>query len=258
MNQPQADFAIIGGSGLNELATLEQSSFCELTTPWGSPSGAMMLGIWQGKSVVFLARHGRPHHIPPHAINYRANLFALKQMGVRQIVAVNVVGGIHVSMRQPGQFVIPDQIIDYTYGRSNSFCDIEGETVRHIDFSFPYNESLRQRLLDAVKKLKLHCHPSGVYGCTQGPRLETAAEITRMQRDGCDIVGMTAMPEACLARELDIAYASLCLVVNPAAGLTQNIISLAEIEHHMQQGMGTIKEILSTFLSDAVYARARE
>lgn len=248
-NFPQAELAIIGGSGLNELALLENATAHEIETPWGAPSCPILLGQSQGRSVAFLARHGRPHHVPPHGINYRANLFALKQLGVREIAAVNVVGGIHVSMRQPGQLVVPDQLIDYTYDRVNSFSDVPGETVKHIDFSFPYDESVRQGLLAAAKSLQLHCHSNATYGCTQGPRLETVAEIARMQRDGCDIVGMTGMPEACLARELELAYGSLCLVVNPAAGLAHGVVSLAEIEHHMQQGMGVIKRILSSWVA---------
>ena len=245
---PQAELAIIGGSGLNELEFLQQATTHEMETPWGAPSCPILLGQWQGKSIAFLARHGRPHHLPPHAINYRANIFALKQLNVRAVVAVNVVGGIHVSMRQPGQWVVPDQMIDYTHGRMNSFCDAPGEAVKHIDFSFPYDESIRQSLLEVMKSLKIHCNPTGVYGCTQGPRLETLAEIVRMQRDGCGIVGMTGMPEACLARELDLAYASLCLVVNPAAGLAQGVVSLEDIERQMQQGMVTARRILSAWV----------
>lgn len=245
----QVDLAIIGGSGLNALELLENASSYTAQTPWGAPSCPILLGQWQGKSVAFLARHGRPHHVAPHNINYRANLFALHQLGVSQIAAINVVGGIHVSMRQPGQLIVPDQLIDYTYGRVSSFSDAPDEAVRHIDFSFPYDESVRQSLLAASKSLQLHCHSSGTYGCTQGPRLETVGEVARMQRDGCDIVGMTGMPEACLARELEMAYASLCLVVNPAAGLTHGVVSLAEIEHHMQQGMEVVKQVLAAWVA---------
>ncbi|OEC42726.1 methylthioadenosine phosphorylase [Pseudomonas sp. 1D4] len=240
-------YAIIGGTGLTQLDGLSMKALLNPETPYGTPSAGIVQGEYAGREVLFLARHGHPHRIPPHQVNYRANLWALKHSGAEAIIAVNAVGGIAAGMGT-GQLVVPHQVIDYTQGRIGTFFEGELDHVTHIDFSHPYDEPLRQKLLDALRRAG-HAHSDyGVYGCTQGPRLETVAEIARMERDGCDIVGMTGMPEAALARELNLPYAALSLVVNPAAGKSTSIITMAEIEAALAAGIGKVRETLSLLL----------
>ena len=245
-------YAIIGGTGLTQLEGLSIRQSLAVDTPYGAPSAEVQIGEYAGKEVLFLARHGHPHRFPPHQVNYRANLWALKQAGAEAIVAVNAVGGIHAEM-PAGHFCVPEQIIDYTYGREHTFFQADGqgelEHVTHIDFSYPYAAELRSQLLAALEASGCNYSDFGVYGCTQGPRLESAAEIVRMQRDGCDIVGMTGMPEAALARELELEYACLALVVNPAAGKSTAIITMAEIEQALRDGMGKVKSTLARVLA---------
>lgn len=240
-------YAIIGGTGLTQLDGLSMKALLNPETPYGAPSAGIVQGEYAGREVLFLARHGHPHRIPPHQVNYRANLWALKHAGAEAVIAVNAVGGITAGMGT-GQLVVPHQVIDYTQGRIGTFFEGELDHVTHIDFSHPYDEPLRQKLLDALRRAG-HAHSDyGVYGCTQGPRLETVAEIARMERDGCDIVGMTGMPEAALARELNLPYAALSLVVNPAAGKSTSIITMAEIEAALAAGIGKVRETLSLLL----------
>ena len=236
--------AIIGGSGLTNLKNLRITRREVIRTPYGEPSAPMIFGQLGGREAVFLPRHGAGHTIPPHEVNYRANIWALKQTGVSKVIAVNAVGGISPDFLAPGSLVIPDQIIDYTYGRAHTFFGSENKKVTHIDFSYPYCEELRKVLIEAVTRAKLGGVNRGTYGATQGPRFETAAEILRMERDGADIVGMTGMPEACLARELELCYASVSVVVNPAAGKTKEIISLKEIEKYLETGMTKVRALL--------------
>src|SRR5215210_1644801 len=193
--------AIIGGSGFTQLANLEVVRREVVRTPYGDPSGAITLGTIRGQPVAFLARHGYGHTIPPHKVNYRANMWALAQHEVEYIVSVASVGGIHPDLK-PGTLAVPDQIIDYTYGREFTYFDGGDRSVVHIDFTRPYCEALRQRLLQAASAAGEVLHEGGTYAATQGPRLESAAEIDRMDRDGATMVGMTGMPEAALAREL--------------------------------------------------------
>ncbi|MCC6077219.1 S-methyl-5'-thioinosine phosphorylase [Pseudomonas sp. GCM10022188] len=240
--------AIIGGTGLTQLAGLTIRESLTLDTPWGQPSAEVLRGEFGGREVLFLARHGHPHRIPPHQVNYRANLFALKEAGAEAIVAVNAVGGIHAAMGT-GHLCVPHQLIDYTWGRGSTFFEGELDCVTHIDFSHPYDEELRQRLIAALRTEGCEFSGRGVYACSQGPRLETVAEIVRMERDGCDIVGMTGMPEAALARELELPYACLALVVNPAAGKSTGIITMAEIEQALAEGMDTVKAVLRGVLA---------
>ncbi|MBB2496433.1 S-methyl-5'-thioinosine phosphorylase [Aquipseudomonas ullengensis] len=241
-------YAIIGGTGLTQLDGLTLKQMQHLDTPYGAPSAPVLRGEYAGHEVLFLARHGHPHRIAPHQVNYRANLWALKQAGAEAIIAVNAVGGIHAAMGS-GHLCVAHQIIDYTWGREHTFFEGELDHVTHIDFSYPYDEALRGKLIEALQALG-HPHSShGVYGATQGPRLETVAEIARMERDGCDIVGMTGMPEAALARELDLPYACLALVVNPAAGKSSGIITMAEIEQALADGIGKVRDVLSRVLA---------
>lgn len=242
--------AIIGGTGLTELEGLKIVSQQEVDTRWGKPSAPLVVGEVAGKQIMFLARHGNPHCIPPHKVNYRANIQALKDTGITDIIAVNAVGGIHPAMG-PAHIVIPDQLIDYTYGRDHTFFESDLDHVTHIDFTFPYAKSLRDRLIGAAMRVAQPFSNFGVYGCTQGPRLETSAEVSRMERDGCDIVGMTGMPEAGLAAELELNYACLGLVVNWAAGKTDHIITMQEIEEAIAQGMSQTLAILSNAVLDA-------
>lgn len=209
--------AIIGGSGLTRLAALDVRDRVVLTTPYGAPSAALTFGRIQGREVVFLARHGDAHAIPPHAVNYRANIWALHARGVRDVLSVAAVGGIRQDL-VPGALVIPDQIIDYTHGRESTFYNGGDEGVKHVDFTQPYCESLRRRIVGAAAAAGEAVLDGGTYAVTQGPRLETAAEINRLERDGAHMVGMTAMPEAALAREMGLCYAAIAVVVNPAAG----------------------------------------
>lgn len=208
---------IIGGSGLTQFADLDIISRQTVATPYGEPSAVLTCGRLQGHEVVFLPRHGQAHTISPHRINYRANLWALHAQGVRDVVAVATVGGI-VGDLAAGMLVVPDQIIDYTHGRESTYFDGVAQPLAHIDFTQPFCAAMRQRLLRAGAGAGENLRDGGTYGATQGPRLESAAEIDRMARDGAHLVGMTGMPETALARELGLCYAMLAVVVNPAAG----------------------------------------
>ncbi len=242
------EIAIIGGTGLTELEGLHIYDVKEMDTPFGVPSSAISLGEINGKKVAFLARHGNPHTIPPHKVNYRANIAALAGMGIKKIIAVNAVGGIRSEMA-PAHVCVPDQIIDYTWGRASTFFEDDLDQVTHIDFTFPFTESLRQTLLLAANTLGIPVSDNAVYGCTQGPRLETAAEIKKMERDGCDIVGMTGMPEAALAAEMNLEYACVALSVNWAAGKTDHIITMEEIHAAIDAGMDKVCAIVAEVVS---------
>jgi 5'-methylthioadenosine phosphorylase len=236
---------IIGGSGLNRIADLVQVRRESVTTPYGEPSAALTFGRLGNAEVVFLARHGDGHTIAPHRINYRANIHALQALGVREIVAVATVGGIRDDLA-PGVLLVPDQIIDYTHGRETTFFDGAVQPLEHIDFTRPFCEPLRRRLLQAGADAGESLRDGGVYGATQGPRLETAAEIGRMARDGADVVGMTGMPEAALAREMKLCYAMLAVVVNAAAGRGANTdgVAIAEITAVAEAAMKRVGGIL--------------
>ena len=239
-----ADIAIIGGTGLTSIKTLDIKHREVVHTPYGEPSGPLTLGVLCGKEVVFLARHGYGHTIPPHKVNYRANMWALKEAGANHVIAVNAVGGIRGDM-VPGRLVFPDQIIDYTWSRVNTYFEEGLSQVVHIDFTRPYCEALRRVLIQAAAKAALDAVEDGTYGATQGPRLETAAEIDRLERDGCDLVGMTGMPEAALARELELCYASTAVVANWAAGRGEGEITMEEIERHLKNGMEKVRTLLA-------------
>jgi 5'-methylthioinosine phosphorylase len=245
------DLAIIGGTGLYNFSGLEKVEKCIIETPWGAASDAITLGELGGKRVAFLARHAGGHSIPPHRINYRANIWALHSLGACRVLGINAVGGIRADMA-PQVLAVPEQIIDYTHGRSTSFCDADGAKVEHIDFSEPYSAGLRADLLGAAKRADIAIVDGGCHGVTQGPRLETRAEIVRMRRDGCDLVGMTGMPEAALARELKVEYACLAVVANWAAGCPQDNaapeISLPEIFAHLEAAMAKIPPIIRALL----------
>jgi 5'-methylthioinosine phosphorylase len=225
----------------------------DLQTPFGQPSAPILEGELYGLRVLFIARHGHPHRIPPHLVNYRANLWALQNLYATDVIAVNAVGGISKNMK-PGTLVIPQQVIDYTFGREATIFDGEFAPVSHIDFSHPYSEPLRELVSRSAQSANEKVINGGVYGVTQGPRLETAAEIFRMENEGCDIVGMTGMPEASLARELKLNYASIGLVVNPAAGKGSGAITIKEIEDNLNTGMARVRSILDQLVK-AFYSK---
>lgn len=245
-------FAIIGGSGLTQLAGLQDTRRQVVRTPYGDPSGPLTHGRLEGVELVFLARHGYGHTVAPHEINYRANIWALHQAGVDGVLAVATVGGIRPEFG-PGALVIPDQLIDYTWGRRSTFFEGPDQPVTHVDFTVPYDLAVRERLAAAARAAAEDVTPDGVYGCTQGPRLETAAEIRRMARDGCDLVGMTGMPEAALARELGLPYAVLAVVANHAAGMgdSAQAISLEAISETLVASMARVHRVLGEFVRQA-------
>lgn len=239
-NNFSAELAIIGGTGLYQLDGFEEVARRSLVNRWGAPSSEIILVEYNKTRIAFITRHGLQHNIPPHKVNYRANIWALKELGVKEIISVAAVGGINETM-PPETIVIPDQIIDYTYSRNHTYFEDDLAAVHHIDFTEPYSITLRRKLLAISEELI----DGATYGATQGPRLETAAEILRLKRDGCDIVGMTGMPEAALARELEIDYACCALVVNWAAGCA----GTTKIEHQdmlkiVNKGMLNVKSIL--------------
>lgn len=251
--KPMIRTAIIGGTGLTRLPECEILRREQATTVWGQPSSDLIYGRLFGAEIIFLARHGEQHTIPPHRINYRANLQALKDTGVSAIIAAAAVGGIRADLG-PAKIVVPCQIIDYTHSRASTFFEDDLEHVTHIDFTHPYTPALREKLLDAGFRAGVRVVDGGVYACTQGPRLETPAEITRIERDGGDLVGMTGMPEAALARELGMDYACCAIVANWAAGKSEKDITMAEIEQNLAQGMGDFVKLLRAYFIDRAIA----
>ncbi len=243
-----AHIAIIGGTGMTSIKTLDIRHREVVHTPYGEPSGPLTHGVMAGNEVVFLARHGYGHTIPPHKVNYRANLWALKEAGAEKVIAVNAVGGIRADMA-PGRLVFPDQIIDYTWSRVNTYFEEGLSQVVHVDFTEPYCEELRQRLISAARECAVDASENGTYAATQGPRLETRAEIDRLESDGNDLVGMTGMPEAALARELRLCYACTAVVANWAAGRGEDAITMAAIEHHLTQGMAQVRTLFAQVIS---------
>jgi len=237
--------AIIGGSGLAQLTELEVARRQIVRTPYGEPSGPLTFGRLAGGEVAFLARHGYGHTLAPHEINYRANLWALRDRGVTRILAVCTVGGIARGLGA-GSLVVPDQIIDYTWGRKSTYFEGAEQPVVHVDFTHPYCGETRRMLIEGAAQAGVEVVPRGTYAAVQGPRLETVAEIDRLERDGADLVGMTGMPEAALARELGIPYAALALVANPAAGrgTSAESISLEEISRVLKETMGRVRQVV--------------
>lgn len=249
---------IIGGTGLTQLANLEITHRQVARTPYGEPSGALTFGRICGQEVIFLARHGYGHTIPPHDVNYRANLWALKDHGVDRVVSVATVGAIHPGLI-PGMLVIPNQIIDYTHGRAASYFVGSDKPVVHLDFTLPYCEAMRAALLEAAASSGITLRDGGVYGVTQGPRLETAAEINRMERDGVDMVGMTGMPEAYLARELELCYAAVGAVVNEAAGRGRSAegIQMGDVQAMLAEVMLQVRRLIEQLVTDDATAQSK-
>ncbi len=255
--QTQApELAIIGGTGLYQLAGLEDVETRHADTPFGAPSAPLRLGRLGRRRVVFLARHGEQHALPPHKVNYRANLAALQAAGVNRVLALNTVGGV-TERFGPRVLACPDQLIDYTWGRVSTFCegDVDagrGNEVLHVDFGDPYTPSLRADVLAAAQRAGVAVVDGGCYAATQGPRLETRAEVARLRRDGCDLVGMTGMPEAGLARELSLNYACLAIVANWAAGAGPNpdeVITLDEVLGNVAVASSGLPALLDALLA---------
>jgi 5'-methylthioinosine phosphorylase len=240
--------AIVGGTGVSQILGLAETRIHAPETPFGRPSATIIEGVLGGSTVLFLPRHGIPHKVAPHKINYRANLSALKELGATEVVATNAVGSIRPEWL-PGHMVFPDEIIDYTWGREHTLYDGKVDALEHVDMSEPYATVINDRLQAAAEKLCILHSRGGVYGATQGPRLETPAEVRRLARDGCDLIGMTGMPEAALARELGLAYGSVCLVVNPAAGVGEGNISMAKINQVLQVCAGLVARLLQEYVS---------
>ena len=242
------ELAVIGGTGLTKLSdfTVSRKEFIE--TPYGAPSAELLWGKLGNTELVFLPRHGEHHQFAPHKVNYRANIWALKSIGIKDVIGVAAVGGLTEKMG-PKVICIADQLIDYTYGREHTFFQEQGEGVEHIDFTYPYDANLRQRLIDTANSIGLPVEATGCYGATQGPRLETAAEVQRLIRDGNDLVGMTGMPEAALAKEAGMRYANLSLVVNWGAGLTNEEITMEEIHANLDDGIKHVVELIGNLNS---------
>ncbi len=239
-------FAIIGGSGFGAFPGLEIQARQPVETRYGTTSAPLVRGLLHGQPVCFLARHGSEHRLAPHRINYRANIQALADAGCSAVVALGAVGGIHPAC-SPGTLCVPDQLIDYTSGRVHSFYDDEADGVCHVDFTEPYSQPLRWQLLSVADAVGIALRDGGTYGVSQGPRLETAAEVRRMAHDGCDLVGMTAMPEAALARERDLDYATLAFVVNWGAGLSDEAITMEAINGQIERCTDDIGRLLAVF-----------
>ncbi|MDG2079132.1 MAG: S-methyl-5'-thioinosine phosphorylase [Pseudomonadales bacterium] len=250
---------IIGGSGWSKIAWLDDVEKRAVQTPYGKPSAPLELARYNDSSTVgnaqetvcFLGRHGEAHTIAPHKVNYRANVHAMWEAGVDAIIAINAVGACSAAF-SPGTLVLPDQIIDYTYGREHTFFDTLEDFSSHVDFTEPFDLNLRQRLLACAGRVDVPLHDGGTYGCTQGPRFESAAEIRKIARDGCDLVGMTLMPEAALCRERGIPVASICMVVNPAAGVADGVISMADIDQAMAVASAAVADILKHYLAGSI------
>ena len=237
---------IIGGTGLTQLANLEITKRQIVRTPYGEPSGPLTFGRIGGNEAVFLARHGYGHTLAPHEVNYRANLWALQEKGVTRVVAVCSVGGIAAEL-SPGTIALPDQIIDYTWGRPQTYFEGAEQPVTHVDFTYPYSDELRGLAIASAKDAAIPVVDGGTYAAVQGPRLETKAEIDRLERDGATMVGMTGMPEAALARELGLQYVHLCVVVNPAAGrgTSAHAVSFEDIGRVIEETMGKARKIVA-------------
>jgi 5'-methylthioadenosine phosphorylase len=219
-------------------------------TPYGEPSGPLTFGRIRGREALFLARHGYGHTIAPHEVNYRANLWALKEEGVEGVVSVASVGGIRQDLA-PGTLLVPDQLIDYTWGRPSTYYEGAASPVTHIDFTEPYSHALRAHILAAARACGERVVEAGTYAATQGPRLETAAEITRLERDGAHIVGMTGMPEAALARELGLEYAAIAVCANYAAGRGESAhaVPMERIEAVLAEAMGRVRRIIEQLVA---------
>ena len=244
--------ALIGGSGFTNDDVIENRREIVVDTPWGKPSAPLIEGTLKGTPILFLRRHGVKHEFAPHHVPSRANLWALKDMGVSGVIAVGTVGGIASDMG-PGRIAVPNQLIDYTWGREVTYYDDFAKYgMKHVDMTWPFDRTLSQQLIDAAQRLGTDIRCEGVYACTQGPRLETAAEVRRMQRDGADMIGMTLYPECALAREIDLPYAGICVSVNHAAGMGDcaDEIDFASLESSLQKAVNGVVDIVAEAIKE--------
>ncbi|SHK31620.1 S-methyl-5'-thioadenosine phosphorylase [Thermocrinis minervae] len=256
---------VIGGSGLYSIEGLKVVEEVDVSTPFGKPSSTVVLCELEDRKIAFISRHGKGHSIPPHLVPYRANLWALKEVGVKRVLGIFAVGGISHYLK-PGDYVVVDDFIEFTKGRVSTFYEgamsvkVEGKDrpsellkagkVVHIDLSQPYCPQMRKVLIDVLEELRLPYHSSGVYACTEGPRFETPAEIRAIRLLGGDVVGMTGYPEVVLARELEMCYSALCVVANPAAGISSNKLTSDEVIQMMKQKEEEIKEVIKLFVKN--------
>ncbi|NOX21441.1 MAG: S-methyl-5'-thioadenosine phosphorylase [Nitrospirae bacterium] len=232
---------LIGGSGLYEIKGLRSIEEVEVKTPYGSPSDRIKIAEIDDIKIAFLPRHSHKHNIPPHRVNYRANLWAFKELGVERIIAVNAVGGINSTYR-PGDIVIPDQILDFSRSRASTFYD--NEDVVHVDFTYPFCPEMRNTISDETLLQQYKLKINGTYVCTEGPRLETAAEIRFFATAGGDMVGMTGMPEAILARELELCYLMIAVITNYAAGISKEKLTTTEVLETMKGTTEKVKDLI--------------
>ena len=238
----KAEIAIIGGSGVYALGLVKNPETTTIDTPYGK-SPEIILGELENRAVAFLPRHGKGHTVPPHLVNYRANLWALRELGVTRVLATTAVGSLNPRMR-PGELVLLDQFIDFTKCRPTTFYEGGESGVVHIDVTNPYCSELRNVLITTARRLKLKLRPRGIYGCAEGPRFETAAEIRAMRRLGCDLIGMTNVPECVLARELAICYAAVAVVTNFAAGISKTKLTHTEVLELMSANIERVKKLM--------------
>jgi len=244
-----AKLAIIGGTGLSNINEIKSIRHQVFATPYGEPSGPFTIGELAGCEVVFLPRHGYNHRIPPHQINYRANIWALRELGIKRVLAIGAVTAVRPGLH-PGDLLVPDQIIDYTHNRGATFYEGDLTAVTHIDFRYPYAQPLREAFLRTASALDVPIHDGGVYGARQGPRLETLAEVHKISQDGCDVIGMTGMPEAALAREAALDYAALNVLINSAAAdQATERLSISEMNDTFRDSMDTVRAMLVYMLA---------
>jgi len=247
-----APLALLGGTGLNELQEAQKTLAMEtldIETPWGLPSAPVRLVRTEPLRLLFLPRHGSPHRLPPHCVNYRANLWALREAGAARVLAVYAVGGLHEPYR-PGALVAADQLIDYTWGREHTYSHSGDVPLVHVDFTRPFEGPLRRAVLAAARKAGVEIVDGGCLGVTQGPRLESAAEVQRARRDGCDLVGMTALPEAALARELGLDYAGIAVVSNWGAGVRDGQLSEDDIAATLREPMQRVRRLVDAVAAE--------
>ncbi len=259
---------VLGGSGLYEIDGIEILEEKKLITPYGEPSDSYIVACYKEKTVIFLPRHGRGHKFPPHLINYRANIWGFRRLGVKKILSISAVGGINPLLRA-GDFVISDQFIDFTKVRPVTFYEgiytihdegdraddlvseyLKNDRVVHIDVTQPFCPVMRKTLKNVLEDMKVRFHSRGTYGATEGPRLETAAEIKALSTLGADIVGMTLVPEIVLARELSMHFASLNVITNMAAGISENRLTSDEVIQMMKEKNEEIKRVVLKFIEN--------
>lgn len=249
----RAEIAVIGGSGVYALDYLTDVQTTVVSTPYGK-SPEIVLGKLANRNVAFLPRHGKKHTAPPHLVNYRANLWALRELGVKRVLATTASGSLRSRMR-PGDLVLLDQFVDFTKRRPMTFYEGGKGGVVHVDVTEPYCPELRKILRETARALKIKLHPRATYGCTEGPRFETAAEIQALRRLGCDLVGMTNVPECILARELELCYAAIAVVTNFAAGISKTKLTHEEVAELMAKNIERVKSLIFTAVPQIPEAR---